>query len=69
MATVKSKVFPLNNVHKEVDTDLTVTIASNGFVVKVSGRSNNDDWSNVTVICNTINDLETLINQIKALNG
>ena len=71
MATTKAlkQQNLLGKLTKDIDNDLSITIASNGFVVKVSGRNENDDWASVTVLCNSFDDLEILIQQIKAING
>ena len=69
MSTKKLNQNLLGKLAKEIDTDLTVTIASNGFVVKVSGRTTDDDWASTTIVCNSFDEVELLIQQIKALNG
>ena len=65
----KSTQVDLGKLKDNIDPELTVTIAVNGLVVKVSGRDSNDDWTNVTVVCNSYDDFELLVNYIKAKNG
>lgn len=69
MATKQTKQNLLGKVTKEIDADLTITIASNGYVVKITGRDNDDNWQSSTVVCNSFDDLEELVNTVKVLNG
>lgn len=69
MATKQLKQNLLGKVTKEIDQELTVTIASNGFVVRFNGRDNDDNYQTTTAICNSFDELEELINTLKANNG
>jgi len=41
----------------KVHQDISIKIAGNGWIVEFSGRSHNDDWKSITVLCP---DLDTL---------
>lgn len=47
----------------KVDEDLTITQADNGFVVTVSGRNKDDDWSSAKIVCTTLEEVVELIKE------
>ena len=49
----------------KVDREFTVTICDNGFMLAVSGRTENDDWANVKVICK---DISALVEEIVSVH-
>ena len=48
----------------KVDREIAVTICDNGFMLAVNGRTEGDDWSNSKVICESISDLMTNIENV-----
>ena len=51
----------------KVSENFNVTRCDNGFMVEVSGKDLDNDWKNSKVICNSEEDLITVIKQINAL--
>jgi hypothetical protein len=42
---------------------LTVNMYDNGFMVEVGGRDSNDDWKNAKVMCNTLEEVFSVITE------
>ena len=40
----------------------------NGFMLEVSGRNDSDDWVTTKILCNTLDDLVTLIKEATVLD-
>jgi hypothetical protein len=57
---VKSKLSKVNDSY-------TVNRYDNGFMVEVSGRDSEGDYKTSKVLCNTEEDLLTVIKQINSL--
>ncbi len=57
---------PLSKLTKVSDS-FTVNIYDNGYMVEVSGRNADDDWSTVKLVCNTLEDVFKAITQINNL--
>lgn len=47
----------------KVDNTFTVNKYDNGFMVEIGGRDSEDDWSNVKIICNSLDEVVTLLNE------
>ncbi len=45
----------------KVSDTFTVHMYDNGFMVEISGRNKKDDWATAKIICNTLDDLITVI--------
>lgn len=39
---------------KSVNPEINVKMAGNGWIMEFSGRSQSDDWKNLTVLCDDI---------------
>lgn len=49
----------MNKIHlsvelKKVNPEVNVKMAGNGWILEFSGRDTNDDWKNLTVLCDDI---------------
>lgn len=47
----------------KVDNTFTVNKYDNGYMVEIGGRNSGDDWANVKIICNTLDDVVALLNE------
>lgn len=45
----------------KVSDSFTVNMYDNGFMVEVSGKDKKDDWKTSKVMCNTVDELLSLI--------
>ena len=47
----------------KVDTSYTINQYDNGFMVEISGNNSEDDWTNVKIVCSTIEEVVTLVKE------
>ena len=52
----------------KVNDNFTVYMYDNGFMLEVSGRNDSDDWVTTKILCNTLDDLVTLIKEATVLD-
>lgn len=57
---IKSKLNKVNDCY-------TINRYDNGFMVEISGRDSENDYKTSKVLCNTEEDLLTVIKQINAI--
>jgi len=48
----------------KVNDSVTVNIYDNGFMVEVSGRDENDDWSQVKIVCSDLDIVSAVLQEI-----
>ena len=48
----------------KVSESFTVNMYDNGYMVEVSGQDSEDNWKNVKLICNTIEEVLDLVKEI-----
>jgi hypothetical protein len=60
MANISDKLSKVND-------SFTVYMYDNGYMVEVGGRNAEDDWSNTKIICNTLEEVVTLITEISQM--
>ena len=70
MAKVNKILNLSGKVTKDVEPDVTITVCTNGFVVKVTGRADNDDWVSSSIVCNTFAEVQAVLERVGVmLNG
>ena len=47
----------------KVDETVTIQMYDNGFLFEISGRDHDDDWSNVKILCNSMDDINRLLKE------
>jgi hypothetical protein len=52
---------------KKVDDSFTVNIYDNGFLVEVSGRDEEDDWTSAKIMCADFDEVIKVISEIPTL--
>ena len=57
----------VSDILKKADENFTVNIYSNGFMFEMSGRNEEDDWATAKIVCNTIEDVITLVKEAVTL--
>ncbi len=57
----------LNEKIEKVNDNFSVYMYDNGFMLEISGRDDNGDWATAKIICNTLDDLVTLIKETSVL--
>jgi hypothetical protein len=51
----------------KVDEDITIRQLDNGFVVEVAGRDSDDEWASAKIVCNSLADVQALIEEATRL--
>lgn len=51
----------------KVNECVNVYFYDNAFMVEVTGRDDNDDWSNVKLVCRDLNEVQTVLEEIENL--
>ena len=51
----------------KVNESITVNRYDNGWMVEIGGRNKKDDWSNAKVVCNTEEEVITLIKEYNTM--
>lgn len=57
----------LNKLAK-VNDSFTINRYDNGWMVEISGRDTEDDWKTCKILCNTEEELVTLIKEYNTMN-
>ena len=47
----------------KVDETVTIQMYDNGYLFEISGRDHSDDWANVKILCSTLDEVTTLIQE------
>lgn len=47
----------------KIDNSYTVNQYDNGYMVEVSGQDSEDDWTNVKIVCNSIDDVLAVVTE------
>lgn len=63
MANKKTSVKKISDKLKKVSDSFTINMYDNGYMLEISGRTQNDDWSNAKILVNTIEELTALIQE------
>jgi hypothetical protein len=51
----------LSDKFVKCNDNLTVNLYDNGFMVEVSGRSSEDDWKSAKILCQTLDEVYSVI--------
>lgn len=51
----------LSDKLSKVSDSFTVNMYDNGYMVEVSGRDHNEDWSTAKIMCNNLEQVNALI--------
>lgn len=59
----KKSVKKISDKLVKVSDSYTVNMYDNGFMLEISGRSANDDWSSAKIMCSTVEELVELVKE------
>lgn len=65
--------MPKKNITKVADKlakvgeCVNVYFYDNAYMVEVSGRDSNDDWSNVKLVCRDLDEVQTALQEVDSL--
>lgn len=51
----------------KVNECVNVYFYDNAYMVEVSGRDSNDDWSNVKLVCRDLNEVQAVLEEVESL--
>jgi len=51
----------------KINDSFSVNMYDNGFMFEVSGRDHNEDWAGAKIVCNTLDELISLIKEASAM--
>lgn len=57
----------LSDKLSKASDSITVNLYDNGFMVEVSGRDHNDDWKAAKIMCNSLDEVMTVIKDAKEM--
>lgn len=61
------QLMKISDKLSKIDDSITIQLYDNGFLFEVTGRNEDDDWSSVKIICHTLEEVSTLLNEATAL--
>lgn len=60
----KKSIKKISDKLLKVNDSFTVNMYDNGFMIEVSGRTADDDWTNAKIMCSTIDELVEHIKEV-----
>jgi len=48
---------------EKIGEDISIKMYDNGFMVEISGRDSDDDWADVKIVCNTLDEVKELLSE------
>lgn len=64
----KKQIKKISDKLIKINDSLTLNLYDNGYMIEVNGRDANDDWSQVKITCNTLDEVNTLIKEANDLD-
>ena len=65
--TKEIKMLKIKDKLEKINDNFNVYMYDNGYMMEISGRDDNGDWATAKIICNTLDDLVTLIKETSTL--
>jgi hypothetical protein len=62
-----AKVTKISDKLAKVNDNFSVNMYDNGFMLEIGGRNKDDDWATAKIMCNSIEELTTLIKEASAM--
>jgi hypothetical protein len=62
-----AKVTKIADKLSKVNDNFTVNMYDNGYMLEIGGRDKDDDWATAKIMCNSIEDLTTLIKEASSM--
>ena len=64
----KKQVKKISDKLSKVNDSLTINLYDNGYMVEVSGRGLDDDWTNVKILCANLDEVAALLKEANDLD-
>jgi hypothetical protein len=65
--TKEIEMLKIKDKLEKINDNFNVYMYDNGYMMEISGRDDNGDWATAKIICNTLDDLVTLIKETSTL--
>jgi hypothetical protein len=62
-----AKVTKISDKLSKVNDNFNVNMYDNGFMLEIGGRNKDDDWATAKIMCNSIEELTTLIKEAASM--
>jgi hypothetical protein len=62
-----AKVTKISDKLAKVNDNFSVNMYDNGYMLEIGGRNKDDDWATAKIMCNSIEELTTLIKEASAM--
>jgi len=63
----KKTITKVSDKLTKVGECVNVYFYDNAYMVGVTGRDKNDDWSNVKLVCRDLNEVQTVLEEVESL--
>ena len=63
----KAASWKLKDTYCSMGDLLTITVCVNGYMVEINGRDSTHDWVVSKIICNSMQEVVDLINEISSM--
>ena len=63
----KQTITKVSDKLTKVSECVNVYFYDNAYMVEVSGRDKNDDWSNVKLVCRDLNEVQAALEEVDSL--
>lgn len=63
----KKTITKVSDKLTKVGECVNVYFYDNAYMVEVTGRDKNDDWSNVKLVCRDLNEVQTVLEEVESL--
>jgi len=60
---MKEAITTIGTKLTSVNDQFTVNMYDNGFMFEISGRDDDDEYQTVKILCNTVDEITTLIDE------
>ena len=64
----KTSINKISDKLAKVNDSFTINMLDNGFVIEISGRDSNDNWSSAKIMCTTIEELIEHIKEVAEMD-
>jgi hypothetical protein len=64
----KKQIKKISDKLVTINDSLTINLFDNGYMVEVSGRDDNDNWTQVKITCNTLDEVTTLLKEANEID-
>lgn len=60
-------MLKINDKLEKINDHFSVYMYDNGYMMEISGRDEDGEWATAKILCNTLEDLVTLIKETSTL--